>query len=65
MRSLPTTTLEALRAAVLVGIVLISTVTLYVLLIVEVLSVLLGLALGLLAVEPILALGLSKLSVSV
>lgn len=62
---LPATALEALRAAVLVGVVLVGTVVVNVLLVVHALSVLLGLALGLLAVEPVLALGLSELLMSV
>jgi hypothetical protein len=62
---LPATLLEALRAVVLVGVVLVGTVVVNVLLIVHLLRVLLSLALGLLAVEPVLALGLSELFMSV
>lgn len=62
---LPSALLEALRAIVLVGIVLISTVVVNVLLVVHLLRVLLGLALCLFAVEPVLALGLSELLMSV
>ena len=60
--ALPVAALETLRPAVLVGVVLVSTVVVDVLLVVHALSVLLGLALGLLTVEPILALGLRELS---
>ena len=59
--ALPATALEALRAVVLVGVVLVGTVVVDVLLIVHALSVVLGLTLGLLAVEPVLALGLCEL----
>ena len=59
--ALPVAALETLGPAVLVGVVLVSAVVVDVLLVVHLLSVLLGLALGLLAVEPVLALGLSEL----
>ena len=62
---LPVAALEALRAVVLVGVILVGTVVVNVLLVVHALSVLLGLALGLLAVEPVLALGLRELPMSV
>jgi hypothetical protein len=50
-----------LRAAVLVGVVLVGTLVVDVVLIVHLLSILLGLTLGLLLVKPVLALGLSEL----
>lgn len=59
--ALPVAALETLGPAVLVGVVLVSAVVVDVLLVVHLLSVLLGLALGLLAVEPVLALGLREL----
>ena len=59
--ALPVAALETLRPAVLVGVVLVSAVVVNVLLVVHLLGVLLGLALGLLAVEPVLALGLCEL----
>jgi hypothetical protein len=58
---LPPTVLEVLRATVLVGVVLVRTLVVDVVLIVHLLSVLLRLALGLLLVEPVLALGLGEL----
>jgi hypothetical protein len=58
---LPSTALEALRAAILVGVVLVGTLVVDVVLIVHLLSILLGLALGLLLVEPVLALCLCEL----
>ena len=58
---LPAAALESLRAVVLVGVVLVGTLALNVVLIIHAFSPLLCLALGLLLVEPVLALGLSKL----
>jgi hypothetical protein len=59
--ALPVAALETLGPAVLVGVVLVSAVVVDVLLVVHLLGVLLGLTLGLLAVEPVLALGLREL----
>ena len=58
--ALPVAALETLRPAVLVGVVLVSAVVVNVLLVVHLLGVLLGLALGLLAVDEVGALGLSE-----
>ena len=59
--SLPPATVKVLRAVILVGIVLIRTVVVDVVFIVHALSILLRLALCLLPVEPVLALGLREL----
>jgi hypothetical protein len=58
---LPSTVLEVLRATVLVGVVLVGTLVVDVVLIVHLLSILLGLTLGLLLVKPVLTLGLGEL----
>lgn len=58
---LPPATLKVLRPSVLVGVVLVRTVAIDVVLVVHALCVALRLVLGLLAVEPVLALGLGEL----
>ena len=58
---LPVAILKPLRAIVLVGVILVGILTVNVVLVVHLLGLLLRLALGLLAVEPVLALGLCKL----
>jgi hypothetical protein len=58
---LPATALEVLGTAVLVGIVLVRALTVDVVLVVHLLCLPLGLPLSLLAVEPVLALGLGEL----
>lgn len=59
--TLPTSPIEVLRATILVGVVLIRSLTFDVVLIVHTLGPALSLMLRLLAIEPVFALGLGEL----
>lgn len=61
MSRLPSAVVKLLGTAVLVGVVLVCAVIVDVVVVVHLLCLLLCLALGLLAIEPVLALGLGKL----